>query len=194
MSTGQYVCQAPGRVDALRDAARSSPPRLINGIQYLEVAPGQHDAGAQLAQVARLHALHRGLGADRHEARRLDLAVRRREARDPGTPVARIDAEGEAVAVRHRGAGEGAGAGAIVNLRVHSTHAAADAGPVVTLRVHVASIASPPSTAKRSCNVPDVSVAKIGVRTTRNMSPVSSPAFICMMVMPVSLSPANSAR
>ena len=41
MSTGQYVCQAPGRVDALRDAARSSPPRLINGIQYLEVAPGQ---------------------------------------------------------------------------------------------------------------------------------------------------------
>ena len=32
---GQYVCQAPGRVDALREAAQSSPPRLINGIQYL---------------------------------------------------------------------------------------------------------------------------------------------------------------
>jgi hypothetical protein len=39
--TGQYVCQAPGRVDALRDAAQMSPPRLINGIQYLEVAAGQ---------------------------------------------------------------------------------------------------------------------------------------------------------
>jgi Baseplate J-like protein len=41
MSSGQYVCQAPGRVEALRDAALASPPRLINGIQYLEVAPGQ---------------------------------------------------------------------------------------------------------------------------------------------------------
>jgi len=39
--SGQYVCQAPGRVDALRDAALASPPRLINGIQYLEVAPSQ---------------------------------------------------------------------------------------------------------------------------------------------------------
>lgn len=38
---GQYVCQAPGRVDALRHAAQLSPPRLINGIQYLEVAAGQ---------------------------------------------------------------------------------------------------------------------------------------------------------
>ena len=39
--TGQYVCQAPGRVDALRGAARASPPRLLNGIAYLEVLPGQ---------------------------------------------------------------------------------------------------------------------------------------------------------
>ena len=37
---GQYVCQAPGRVDALRDAAQRSPPRLINGILFLEVAAG----------------------------------------------------------------------------------------------------------------------------------------------------------
>ena len=41
MGAGQYVCQAPGRVAALRDAAQLSPPRFINGIQYLEVAPGQ---------------------------------------------------------------------------------------------------------------------------------------------------------
>jgi len=39
--TGQYICQAPGRVDALRDAALASPPRLLNGIHYLEVAPDQ---------------------------------------------------------------------------------------------------------------------------------------------------------
>jgi hypothetical protein len=39
--TGQYFCQAPGRVDALRHAALASPPRLLNGIEYLEVAPGQ---------------------------------------------------------------------------------------------------------------------------------------------------------
>ena len=40
--TGQYVCSAPGRVDALREAALASPPRLLNGITYLEVLPGQH--------------------------------------------------------------------------------------------------------------------------------------------------------
>ena len=39
--TGQYVCSAPGRVDALREAALASPPRLLNGITYLEVLPGQ---------------------------------------------------------------------------------------------------------------------------------------------------------
>jgi hypothetical protein len=40
MST-QYFCSAPGRIDALRNAAVASPPRLLNGIEYLEVAPGQ---------------------------------------------------------------------------------------------------------------------------------------------------------
>ncbi len=39
--TGQYLCQAPGRVDALRDAAQASPPRLLNGIHYLEVSSDQ---------------------------------------------------------------------------------------------------------------------------------------------------------
>jgi hypothetical protein len=39
--SGQYVCKAPGRVDALRGAALASPPRLLNGITYLEVLPGQ---------------------------------------------------------------------------------------------------------------------------------------------------------
>ena len=39
--TGTYVCQSPGRVNALRNAALASPPRLLNGIQYLEVAPCQ---------------------------------------------------------------------------------------------------------------------------------------------------------
>ena len=39
--TGQYACSAPGRVDALRAAALASPPRLLNGITYLEELPGQ---------------------------------------------------------------------------------------------------------------------------------------------------------
>jgi hypothetical protein len=39
--TGQYVCQAPGRIEALRDAAQASPPRLLNGIRYLEVSADQ---------------------------------------------------------------------------------------------------------------------------------------------------------
>ena len=39
--TGQYLCSAAGRVDALRKAGQSSPPQLLNGIHYLEVAPDQ---------------------------------------------------------------------------------------------------------------------------------------------------------
>jgi hypothetical protein len=36
-----YICRSPGREQALLDAAKQSPPQLLNGIQYLEVAPGQ---------------------------------------------------------------------------------------------------------------------------------------------------------
>lgn len=39
--TGQYLCNAPGRIDALRSAAQASPPRLLNGIHFLEVSPSQ---------------------------------------------------------------------------------------------------------------------------------------------------------
>lgn len=39
--SSQYLCSAPGRVEALRVAAQASPPRLLNGITYLEVLPGQ---------------------------------------------------------------------------------------------------------------------------------------------------------
>ncbi|MDB6158428.1 MAG: hypothetical protein JWO04_2134 [Gammaproteobacteria bacterium] len=39
--SGTYVCKSPGRVNALRDAALASPPRLLNGIQYLELSPSQ---------------------------------------------------------------------------------------------------------------------------------------------------------
>ena len=35
-----YICQSPGRITALREAALASPPVLINGIHYLEVLPG----------------------------------------------------------------------------------------------------------------------------------------------------------
>ena len=39
--SGPYLCRSPNRVNALKDAALASPPRLLNGIQYLEVAPSQ---------------------------------------------------------------------------------------------------------------------------------------------------------
>jgi hypothetical protein len=39
--SGQYVCQSPGRAQALLDAAAATPPRLLNGIRYLEVGPTQ---------------------------------------------------------------------------------------------------------------------------------------------------------
>ncbi len=39
--SGQYVCSAPGRIDALRDAAQASPPLLLNGIHSLEVSADQ---------------------------------------------------------------------------------------------------------------------------------------------------------
>ena len=38
---GQYFCSAPGRIEALRNAAQASPPRLLNGIHYLEVSADQ---------------------------------------------------------------------------------------------------------------------------------------------------------
>ena len=38
---GQYQCAAPGRVEALRAAARDNPPRLLNGIDFVEVSPDQ---------------------------------------------------------------------------------------------------------------------------------------------------------
>jgi len=37
----RYLCKAPGRIDALRAAALLSPPRLVNGIHFLEVSPDQ---------------------------------------------------------------------------------------------------------------------------------------------------------
>jgi hypothetical protein len=39
--TAQYLCSAPGRIDALRAAAEASPPRLLNGIHFLEVSADQ---------------------------------------------------------------------------------------------------------------------------------------------------------
>ena len=41
MAADQYLCQNPGRVAAVRAAALAAPPRLFNGIEYLEVAHGQ---------------------------------------------------------------------------------------------------------------------------------------------------------
>jgi len=95
--------EAPGigedRPVPAHEAVQSAVRRheLGSGPEVQVVGVGEHDTRAQLGEVARLHALHRGLGADGHEAGRLDVAVRRLEARDPGTPVARLDREREAL-------------------------------------------------------------------------------------------------
>jgi hypothetical protein len=41
MATSPYACRQPRRVAALRAAAAETPPRLLNGIEFLEVAPDQ---------------------------------------------------------------------------------------------------------------------------------------------------------
>ena len=51
-----------------------------------------------------------------------------------------------------------------------------------------------PSAARRSCSVAVVSLGPMSAASVSNMSPVSSPASICMMVMPVCASPASTAR
>jgi hypothetical protein len=52
----------------------------------------------------------------------------------------------------------------------------------------------PPSAARRSCRLAVVSSGRMASSPTSSMSPVSSPASICMMVMPVLASPASMAR
>ena len=66
------------------------------GAEEQVVGVCEHDLGADLAQLTRLHRFHRRLGAHGHETGRLDLAVRRREARDPRSPVTRLHLEREA--------------------------------------------------------------------------------------------------
>lgn len=41
MSTQQYICRNPRRIDAVRAAAQETPPRWFNGIEYLEVIHGE---------------------------------------------------------------------------------------------------------------------------------------------------------
>ena len=66
------------------------------GAEVQVIGIGEDDPRAELCELARRHRLDRGLRAHRHEAGRLDLAVRRGEARDPRRPVARLHLEGEA--------------------------------------------------------------------------------------------------
>lgn len=49
-----YLCRSPGRVEALRQAAQASPPRLLNGIDYLEVMPGQRRLAVHFVHVLAL--------------------------------------------------------------------------------------------------------------------------------------------
>ena len=52
---------------------------IVAGPQIEMVGVAQEDGGAGIDQIAMRHTLHRTLRADRHERRRLDLAVRRDE-------------------------------------------------------------------------------------------------------------------
>ncbi|MCY1515450.1 hypothetical protein D9M68_500370 [compost metagenome] len=56
------------------------------------------------------------------------------------------------------------------------------------------STAGGPSSARRSCRLPPVSAALIGVVTLSSIGPVSRPASICITVTPLSASPASTAR
>ena len=53
----------------------------------------EHDAGAEFGELGRAHRLHRAVGADRHEDRRLDLAVGKREHAAPRSLVPMRDFE-----------------------------------------------------------------------------------------------------
>ena len=67
----------------------SAAPRdqVVAGPQIEMVGVAQQDLGADRLEVAVGHALHRALRADRHERRRLHLAVRRRHTPAPGAAV-----------------------------------------------------------------------------------------------------------
>ncbi len=53
----------------------------------------EHDLRAELLELRRAHRLHGAVGADGHERRRIDLAVREREPPAARGPVVRDDAE-----------------------------------------------------------------------------------------------------
>jgi hypothetical protein len=66
------------------------------------IGVAQQDLDAELVELRRCDAFHRTLGADRHEHRRLDRAVRRVEAAAPRSGVPVLGQELEADAVVHR--------------------------------------------------------------------------------------------
>jgi D-alanine-D-alanine ligase-like ATP-grasp enzyme len=80
------------------EAVQSPEPRdeLGAGAQQQVVGVREQDPGADLAQVPVKDGLHRRGGADRHEDRRLDLAVRRAQQTRAGAAVAGDELEGEA--------------------------------------------------------------------------------------------------
>jgi hypothetical protein len=80
--------------EAVQAAVRGDELGAGTEIQVIRI--GENDPGAELGELARRHRLDRRLGAYGHETGRLYLAVRRRQARDPRSPVARLHLEREA--------------------------------------------------------------------------------------------------
>ena len=81
----------PQRHEPVQPAEPLDP--LVPGAEEQVVGVREDDAGAERLEVARLERLHGGGGADRHEDRRLDRAVRRREPAAAGGAVLREELE-----------------------------------------------------------------------------------------------------
>ena len=88
--------------EPVQAAVRGDDVRARAEVQVVGVA--EDDLRAELPQLARLHRLDGRLGADRHEAGRLDHAVRRHQTSGAGGSVARLHGELEALGA-HGGAG-----------------------------------------------------------------------------------------
>ena len=82
--------------DELVQAAQTGDPLGAHPLQQVEEVRHQEPRSGRLQHVL-AQALHRAQRADRHEGRRLHLAVGRGQAAETGEPVTRDDTEAEAV-------------------------------------------------------------------------------------------------
>ncbi len=99
------------RHEAMESARRLD--RRDAGTQPEMIRVGKHDLRLRLAQLRRRHAFHRRRGADRHEAGRLDVAVRQAQAAASRAAVPRYETEHATSARASRYAGGGSASNSI---------------------------------------------------------------------------------